>query len=85
MSEVESKKHHIIFSDTLRGAHSLVSETRKSLESAERDEEGFLKRSVEGCLSAWHSRAIVLRPSVPRRPNWFKLRRSGCIAVPEAA
>ena len=49
MSEIENSKLRITVSDTLRSAHPLVSETRKLLESAERDQDGFLKRT-DGCL-----------------------------------
>jgi DNA topoisomerase I len=37
-----------------------------------------------GRLSAWHTHAVVHRPIVPRRPNWFKLRRGSGIATAEA-
>ena len=61
MSEIENEKHHITVSETLRGAHPLVSATRQSLESAERDEEGFPKRSADGCLHVHVSKKSLHR------------------------
>jgi hypothetical protein len=84
MTEIENSKYCITVSDTLRGAHPLVSESRKLLESAERDEEGFLKR-IGGCLHLHVSkknlhRALLLMDAMIKalEEHGFPVSIAGC-------